>query len=379
MAYGYNDPGDELLNNTVFVHYDIYNRSDNTYYDTYLGAWADIDLGYARDDYIGSHLELGSYYVYNGTPVDGSGEPFAYGFNPPTQGVTIVAGPYMDEDGFDNPDGGCDYSLNGLNFGDGIVDNERLGMISFIYHNNSGGSHGDPQIAPDYYNYLKSLWKDNTPLLYGGNGHESSPGTVGPECRFMFPGASDPCNWGTDGVLPNDGYNQDGKYWTEETADNGVPNPPEDRRGLGATGPFTFKPGDRQELELAFSVGQGEDGPSSSTQQLFENLENLFELVDNGEIIIPSDQLAVDEQRGDKLSLRVYPNPVKDIVYIEVEGESDEYLDYQIYNNLGNVVLSGQVFANIKNSVDIQKLEQGFYIIQVKREGGTFSGRIIKM
>jgi hypothetical protein len=195
----------------------------------------------------------------------------------------------------------------------------------------------------------------------------------------MFPGASDPCNWGTDGVLPNDGYNQDGKYWTEETADNGVPNPPEDRRGLGATGPFTFKPGDRQELELAFSVGQGEDGPSSSTQQLFENLENLFELVDNGEIIIPSDQLAVDEHRGDKLSLRVYPNPVKDIVYIEVEGESDEYLDYQIYNNLGNVVLSGQVFANIKNSVDIQKLEQGFYIIQVKREGGAFSGRFIKM
>jgi hypothetical protein len=27
--------------------------------------------------------------------------------------------------------------------------------------------------------------------------------TSGPECDFMFPGDTDPCNWGTGGVVPN--------------------------------------------------------------------------------------------------------------------------------------------------------------------------------
>lgn len=379
MAYGYDEPDDEVLHNTVFVHYDIYNRSDNTYYNTYLGTWSDIDLGYARDDYVGCNVELSSYFGYNGKDYDGSGQPEAYGENPPAQSVTILAGPYMDNDETDNPDGECDYSVNGLNFGDGIVDNERFGMTRFIYHNNSGGAHGDPQWAPDYYGYMNGLWKDQTPVMYGGTGYEPFPGTVGPECRFMFPGASDSCNWGTDGIPPNDGYNQNGKYWTEETANNGEPNPPEDRRGIGVTGPFTFEPGDMQELDLAFSVGQGDDGPQSSVQQLFENLENLFRLVDEGEIIIPTNQLSVDEQESGKASLKVYPNPVKDFVYVKLEGDSYDKFEYKVFNSLGNVVMKGLISANVKNVIGIQKLKQGFYIIKVQKQGVAHSGRFIKM
>ncbi|MDP8204824.1 MAG: Ig-like domain-containing protein [Candidatus Tenebribacter mawsonii] len=379
MAYGFDEPENELLNNTVFVHYDIYNRSENTYYNTYFGTWTDIDLGYAQDDYVGCNVELGSYYGYNGRLVDGNGEPEAYGANPPAQSVTIVSGPFMDEDNTDNPDGGCDNSINGLNFGDGIIDNERLGMTGFVYHNNNSGALGDPNIAPQYYNYMNGFWKDNTSIMYGGTGHVTSSGTVGPECSFMFPGDSDPCNWGTDGVLPNDGYNQEGKYWTEETGDNGLPNPPEDRRGLGVTGPFTFDPGERQELELAFSVGQGEDGPYSSTEQLFENLTNLFQLVEDGQIIIPSDQLSVEEQESNKVNLKVYPNPAKEFVSVKIDGNIYEKLNYQIYNNLGKLVVSGEIFANIKNTIDIQNFELGLYIIKIQNQGVVFSGRFIKM
>jgi hypothetical protein len=82
----------------------------------------------------------------------------------------------MDPDGLDNPkyeevidpaSGDttyqqiCDVSINGVNFGNGIVDDERYGMRRFVYHNNSSGNQGDPQIAPQYYNYLKGIWKDN--------------------------------------------------------------------------------------------------------------------------------------------------------------------------------------------------------------------------
>jgi hypothetical protein len=76
-------------------------------------------------------------------------------------------------------------------------------------------------------------------MYYGGTAHNSDPAAVGPVCEFMFPGDSDPCNWGTLFQPPNGGYNQNGKYWTEEESGN----EPGDRRFMQSAGPFTLKPG----------------------------------------------------------------------------------------------------------------------------------------
>ncbi|NQV01318.1 MAG: hypothetical protein HQ542_01625, partial [Bacteroidia bacterium] len=91
----------------------------------------------------------------------------------------------------------------------------------------------DPDYAPEYYLFLRGIWKDNTQMIYGGNAHASAGG-VGPACTFMFPGDSDPCDWGTNGQPPNGE-----KYWTEETAGNN----PSDRRFMQSAGPFTLEPG----------------------------------------------------------------------------------------------------------------------------------------
>jgi len=378
MAYAFNEPENEILNNTIFIHYNIYNRSENTYYKTFIGLWSDIDLGYALDDYVGCNVALSSYYGYNGLLFDGSGEPYAYGKNPPAQSVTILAGPYMDSDNLDNPDGECDYSVNGTNFGDGIIDNERLGMTGFMYHNNSANNHGDPEIAPQYYNYLIGKWKDGSPLLFGGTGFLPDQGTVGPECRFMFPGSSDSCNWGTNGKLPNGGYNQNGFYWTEETGNNNYPNYPNDRRGIGTTGPFTFKPGDRQELDLAFSVAVDKNNSQSSLDELFDNLDSLFHMVEDGEILIPDDQLSVNEKYGSRQYLKVYPNPAKEIIYIELESDLNDRTNYVIYNSLGKSIKKGQFSGNGEHAINIQDLKTGFYIIKVNKHKDTYSGRFIK-
>ena len=53
MAYAFNEPNDSALWNTTFLHYEIENKSDTTYTDTYIGSFTDIDLGNAWDDYIG--------------------------------------------------------------------------------------------------------------------------------------------------------------------------------------------------------------------------------------------------------------------------------------------------------------------------------------
>ncbi len=380
MAYAFDQPEDKLLDNTIFVHYDVYNRSENTYSNTYFGVWTDIDIGYARDDYVGCSVELGTYYGYNSSMFDGSGEPEEYGLNPPTQGVTIIAGPTMDNDNIDNPEGGCDYSTNGLNFGDGNIDNERLGLTIFTYQQNYGlPPVFDPIKAPEYYKYMTGVWRDDSPFLYGGTGHFSSPGTVGPECKFMFPSNSDPCNWGTDGILPNDGYNQNGKFWSEESVNNGYPNRPEDKRGLGVTGPFTFEPGERQELDLAYSVGQGDNGPKSSVTNLLENITDLFERVKEGQIIIPTDQLSVEELGNNNIEIKIYPNPGKDIINIKIQGNPDEHPLYVIYNNMGHAVLRGQLSVQTNNIINVQELNQGFYFITIKHQGSVASSKFIKM
>ena len=250
FAFATND----VINNMTFYSYEIINRSTFELTNTYMSPWVDTDLGYAFDDFVGCDVQRGLGYCYNGAAVDGNNEPESYGEQPPAIGVDFFQGPYMDADGLDNPQYEaviinndttyvqiCDESINGVNFGNDIVDDERFGMRRFVYHNNSGGNQGDPNIAPQYYNYLRGIWKNGAKMLYGGDAY--SLGVVGPECDFMFPGDSDPCNWGTGGQPPNGGYTQNGFYWTEETGNNGSPNAPADRRFMQSAGPFTLKSG----------------------------------------------------------------------------------------------------------------------------------------
>jgi hypothetical protein len=238
FAFSTNDE----INNMTFYSYEIINRSTYRLRDTYFSQWVDTDLGYAKDDFVGCDVKRGLGYCYNGKQKDGSGESWAYGEQPPAVGVDFFQGPYMDADGLDNPKfnattgANCDVSVNGVNFGNGITDDERFGMRRFVYHNNTGVPDymTDPDVAPQYYNYLKGIWKDGTKMVYGGNAHYGAGGAYGPECDFMFPGDSDPCNWGTGGQPPNGD-----KYWTEVTAGN----QPDDRRFMQSAGPFTLEPG----------------------------------------------------------------------------------------------------------------------------------------
>ena len=263
FAFATNDE----INNMTFYSYEIINRSTYTLTGTYFSPWTDVDLGYGYDDYVGCDVERGLGYGYNGKSVDGSGEPEAYGSQPPALGIDFFQGPYMDPDGIDNPKYNfniqtsyvidqvthdtleviydtvgktqiVDESINGVNFGNGIVDDERFGMRRFVYHNNSQDDNGDPDKAPEYYNYLRGIWKNGAKMRYGGNAFSGND-VVGPECDFMFPGDSDPWNWGTGGFQPNAGYNQNGKYWTEESCNNA----PNDRRFMQSAGPFTLQPG----------------------------------------------------------------------------------------------------------------------------------------
>lgn len=321
FAFSTNDE----INNMSFYSYEIINRSTYVLTETYFCPWVDTDLGFAGDDYVGCDVDRGLGYCYNGRPVDGQGTPETYGDQPPAIGIDFFQGPYMDPDGYDNPsfrgdgllgpsfDGTCEIvtsngilrtmtygendefsgeflvraeGINGVNFGNGIVDDERFGMRRFVYHNNTDpiADKTDPGNAPEYYNFLRGIWKNNQRMLYGGNAYNEAGGAVGPECDFMFPAETDPCNWGTNGQPPEAGYNTNGKYWTEEESNN----QPADRRFMQSAGPFTLLPGAVNYITVGVPWAKAiSGGPSASVdllrvvddkcQALFDN---CFKLID---------------------------------------------------------------------------------------------------
>jgi hypothetical protein len=369
MVYAFDAPDDSILKHTVFVHYDLVNRSANTYYDTYFGVFTDFDLGYEWDDYVGSHVTGNSYFCYNGTDVDGSGEPEAYGSLPPAQSATILAGPFMDPDQEDNPDGGCDFSVNGLNFGNGIVDDERYGLSYFVYFNSSAGPTSDPQNAQQYYQYMQGRWQNDSAILYGNNGIYGW--ADGPACRYMFPGDTDPLNWGTACEYPNGGWNQNGKYWTEEASGSN----PNDRRGMGSCGPFTFHPGEVQEVDMAFVWANSYHNADSSKNLLKTRLDALRQKVLNGEIIIPNEELNIRETHKIHAPLTIWPNPARDIIQIKKDGDSEA--EYHILNTLGTIVQHGRLNGE-QTKINISGLKKGFYLITITDNESGSAGKLIK-
>ena len=352
FAFATNDE----INNMSFCSYEIINRSTYELKGTYFCPWTDVDLGYAKDDYVGCDVQRGLGYGYNGNAIDGSGEPEAYGDQPPAVGVDFFQGPYMDPDGLDNPkftyvvavtfdhltpEGDsvfnfdtlanqtqqiCDESINGVNFQNGIIDDERFGMRRFLYHNNDNSPTGDPKYANDYYNMLRGIWKDGNKMLYGGNAHPAVAGTVGPACDFMFPGDSDPCNWGTGGETPGGGYNTNGKYWTDAEAGNS----PADRRFMQSAGPFTLMPGAVNYITFGVPWARATSGgPQASVELLRVTddkcqalFENCFKVIDG-----PSAPDLVIRELDQKLIIYLTNSPVSNNYkegYHEIDPEIPE-------------------------------------------------------
>ena len=281
QSWAFNDGGPDF-DNATFYTYELLNQGPFTLNSFQTGVWVDADVGTAVDDYVGCDVSRGLAFAYNGLAFDGpSSSSPGYGENPPAVGLDFFYGLYQDADGLDNPQTtlvsdaqdslGISYAGMGFGYGDGIVDNERMGMTRFVYYNNSGNSiNGEPSTPLHFYNYMSGLWKNGQSMSYGGDGVSAGSGAnLGVTARYMFPGDSDPLNFGTGGV-------EEGP-WSEVTSGN----LPGDRRFVTACGPVTFEPGERNELVFGMVWARGENGPESSLALLKETDDRIQALFDN--------------------------------------------------------------------------------------------------
>ena len=201
MAFAYNRG--TLIDNVVYYEYNIYNKSSGNYNNFRIGQWADMDLGWAFDDYIGFDSSHRMGIVYNGKSPDGSGQFNSYGTNIPVAGVTMVVLPG------DNPP--STFAPAG----------------SFMYYNNDATRLGNPVSPLEHDNYLRSKWRDSTHVVndFQGYGIPSSGYGSGPLTNYCFTG--DPSNH---------------LEWSECSSQNA----PNDRRFIITSNDFTLNAGSSQ-------------------------------------------------------------------------------------------------------------------------------------
>ena len=353
MAYAF-QCSDSAIQNTIFIDYNLINRSSNTYDSTYIGMWSDPDIGNAIDDYIQCDVSRNMYYVFNGDDFDNNnGGMLGYGNHPGAQAVLLLQGAQKDPDGIDNPKGVVsNQSINGKGFGDGIADNEHWGMTNFYnYYQNQN----KPETDTSFYTLLSGKYSD-------GTGYFSQNGVT---YNYLFPGDSDPYYYGSAGIP----YSP----FTEVTAGN----TPDDRKGISSTGPVTFAPNDTIKLTYAFVFGRdyANTGAQAGIDNMLERVDSIQSYYDQGLLAPCGFPTSIIDKKAKTQSFVVYPNPTKDILNIQQEIGSK--LQISIFDVTGKLLLTAHS-SEKQIQINTNNLPNGLYVISIQSETGKSSQMFIK-
>jgi len=228
--WAYSQPG-VRLGQIIFRSNKIINKSGTTLDSVYVSMWADPDLGGASNDFAGCDTALSLGYCYNGEATDADYD--AFDLAPPAFGYDFFQGPMVPSVG--------DTAISGLEY---VPNNRNLPMTSFGWFA-AGSAIEDPELGDyqgtlEFYNLIKGYkpTDDAVPVPW-------TIGNVAGAAETKFPLSGDP----VAGTGDLDGT---ASYFS-----------PGDRRMCLSSGPFTFAPGDEQEVVVAILGGLGADNIGS--------------------------------------------------------------------------------------------------------------------
>lgn len=304
-VYAYNSTGSNIIDHTVFVRHRIRNRSQlNTYSNFYVGIWNDFEIGDYVDDFIGTDINRNMVYGYNATDSDA-----IYGLNPPAIGMKILNQP----------------------------------LHNAMFYNNAGASFygNNPSSANHYYNYLRSVWKDDTPLNFGLDGYQTGLGNT----NFCFSGVTDP-----------------------NFTQNWVATTPIDYRIIASAGPFTIAPNGYITIDVAYIYARG-----SSTNGLPE-LGIAADVVQN---FYQSTVNALTENDFSE-SFKIYPSPADDFIYVTHNINLKSCAVIQVTDITGKLVLEEKSALNTIQKIDVSNLNAGIYFIRTNALNSNIPQKFIK-
>ncbi len=353
----------EVLQNTFFVKQFYLSRHENLD-SVYFGNFSDIDVGNYNDDYLGTNVSLSMIYGYNGDSFDevNGGAP-GFGDTIPAVGVQLLKGIKQYNDNTDNAVGiNANESINGTGYGDGIIDNEYIGLSASRYFSSQVSfPFGNPSSQAQNYFNLQGKLQDGSPNYYGGI-----------EIKHDYFGQSDPQFYTSEGI--NHGNNH------SEITDS---NSPGDRRIIGGSGPGRLHVSDTIELFTAYIIATDRVNisPNNSVNKLFEFGSELKSMVQNnnagcGKQFTPYvSENSVGIRKVDPISeLRIFPNPFNNQITIGgLEGESE----IRIQDINGRLLLLERNTGD-QITLDLSTLNPAMYILQASTHGKIWVYKIIK-
>ncbi|MCX6830053.1 MAG: hypothetical protein NT002_12355 [candidate division Zixibacteria bacterium] len=194
-VWGSEIPGEE---NVVYLKYKLYNRGPNVIDSFYFSYWADPDVGGSTDDLVGCDTTYDLFFAYNADAYDA-----VYGDVPAAWVGKVLYGPVVPSP-----------TSTAMFDGHPMPGYKNIGMSSFNRYINGI----DPDVPEQLYGYMKGLDAVMTGEPY------IDPNTGDPTA---FPYAGNPIT---------------GQGWLD--------NSPADKRLMANFGPFTFHPGDSQQVVL---------------------------------------------------------------------------------------------------------------------------------
>lgn len=205
----------DFLNDASFYNYRLINRGNIVLDSCFIATWTDADLGYPYDDYVGCDTARGLGILYNAVTPDGANGQNSYGTRIPMVGVDFFIGPRKD---YVDPVTGRDTF-------------KLLKMRSFSYFRNEASTPvRNPRTGTEFYNYMTGTNADGIPFSNDQSAGTASKGYgSGPIAPFVFYGdPSNPAEWSMCAAKV----------------------PPGDQRFIHSAGPFTLKPGAKNDITI---------------------------------------------------------------------------------------------------------------------------------
>ena len=201
------------LGNMYFKKWELINKGyqKNTVDSMFVSYWTDVDLGTSTDDLVGCDTTLSMSFSYNGNSTDAVYAPLP----PPAVGFTFFQGPIVPGNASDS----AIFIEPPFKF-NSIHGKKNLPMTAAYYFiNTTDPNYGDPsQGQPIGSTYFYNFFNGE----HGSSGLEFTD-PQGNATKYAFPG--DPVT---------------GTGWLDVA--------PADKRQGMASGPFTFAPGDTQQV-----------------------------------------------------------------------------------------------------------------------------------
>lgn len=105
---------------------------------------------------------------------------------------------------------------------------------------------------------------------------------------------------------------------------------------------------------VSYSVGQIDYSAKGANNEITEGVQQPYEIV----------TLAVSEDGNTEKNISLYPNPVKDVLFVDFNQEKFSNSTYQLYDAQGKLIKNGN-FSQKKNELNFSMLPASVYIIRI--------------